>query len=320
MERKTENKDRAVVLFGPTAVGKTALTKELFSSGYEIINADSIQVYKGLSIGSAKPDDALRREIPHHLVDIREPWEEYTSGDFSRDASSLIQDINKRHKVPLITGGTAFYFKMLMYKRSSAPKADLNVRDKVNALLEEKGPDYLYSVLKEVDHVSAERIYPQDTYRITRALEVYYQTGRPLSSFPLSDTLRDDVDFVIIGLERDRKEIEDRIALRVDEMFAMGLSDEIRSLIESGAKKEWPAMEAIGYMEWFFAIESGELSLRGIRDKIVSNSIKYAKRQMTFFKSFKETKWFHPDDRDDIKDYLLSALGDVDDAPQLIVR
>lgn len=309
MERKIENK--AVVLFGPTAVGKTALTEELFSSGYEIINCDSIQVYRGLDIASAKPDEELVGRIPHHLVNIKDPWEEYTSGDFCSDADRLIEEINERGKIPLLTGGTAYFFKMLLYKRNPTPKADDGVREYVKTLLKEKGSGYLYAELEKVDPLSASRIHREDTYRITRALEVYYQTGCPLSSFTLSDTLRSDIDFIIIGLEREREELKRRIHERVDIMFESGAVDEMRRLISSGAEKSWPAMTAIGYKEWFSALETGEYSIRGIKEEIEKNSIKYAKRQMTFFKSFKDVAWFHPQDTNGIRALLSSRLGNV---------
>lgn len=309
MERKIENK--AVVLFGPTAVGKTALTEELFSSGYEIINCDSIQVYRGLDIASAKPEEDLMERIPHHLVNIKDPWEEYTSGDFCSDADFLIKEINERGNIPLLTGGTAYFFKMLLYKRNPTPKADDGVREYVKMLLMEKGSGYLYAELEKVDSLSASRIHREDSYRITRALEVYYQTGCPLSSFTLSDTLRSDVDFIIIGLEREREELKRRIQERVDIMFESGAVDEMRRLLSSGAEKSWPAMTAIGYREWFPALETGEYSIRGIKEEIEKNSIKYAKRQMTFFKSFKEVSWFHPEERDGIRALLSSRLGNV---------
>ena len=312
-ERRTINKDKAVVLFGPTAVGKTALTESLFSKGFEIINADSIQVYRGLSIASAKPDEELRKKIRHHLVDIRDPREEYTSGDFCVDADTLIREINSRGNIPLITGGTAYYFKMLCYGRSLSPKCDPAVREKVKRLLEANGPDWIRTELERVDSVSASKIHREDIYRITRALEVYYQTGRPLSSFPLSDTLRSDVDFILIGLERDRAELIERIRERVDIMFSTGAVEEMKMLLSSGAGKDWPSMEAIGYREWFDALESGEYSLEGVKDAIKHNSIKYAKRQMTFFRSFPDAVWFHPDDTESIRRYLVSrGIGNVE--------
>lgn len=305
--KRQTKKSKAVVLFGPTAVGKTALTETLFSHSYEIINADSVQVYRWLDIGSAKPDENLRRLIPHHLLDIRNPWEQYTVGDFVRDAESLIPEIEGRGRIPLITGGTAYYFRQLVYGPSRAPSSDPSVRDAVRAEIEEKGKDWAYSYLYEIDPVSHDRISPNDIYRISRAIEVYRTSSRPLSSFPLSDTPRDDIDFILIGLTRDKSELDERIAKRVDVMFQAGLYDEIRNLARMGASSSWPAMNAIGYKEFLEAAESGEASLGMIRDDIIRSSRQYAKRQLTFFRSFASCRFFHPDDIQSISSYLLDS-------------
>ena len=303
LQRKT-NKDRAVVLFVPTAVGKTGLTEELYSSGYEIINADSVQVYKYLDIASAKPEKELMEKIPHHLVDIRFPWEQYTSGDFCNDAESLIKDINARGRIPLITGGTAYYFKQLLYGPSLTPVSNPETREVIQKEIDEIGLDVAYLRLEALDKKAAEKIDKNDRYRISRALEVIKDTGRPLSSFPVSDSIRTDIDFVIIGLKRDKKELEERIKLRVDIMFNNGAVEEMKKLLAMGAEPSWPGMQGIGYREWFNAMESGEVNISIIKDMIIRSSIKYAKRQMTFFSSFSDTLWFSPNDIEKIKGYL----------------
>lgn len=292
------SKPKAVVLFGPTAVGKTAMTENVFSEGFEIINADSVQVYKYLDIGSAKPEKTLQEKIPHHLVDIRDPREQYTAGDFSRDAESLIYDINSRGKMPLITGGTAYYFRQLLYGPSKTPAADLSIREKVKKLIDENGGEWAFSELERVDEKASKKIYKNDLYRISRALEVYYQTGRPLSSFEVSDDYRDDIDFLVICLVRDKKILDERIEKRVDIMFEQGLYEEMRNLISMGADLSWPGMQGIGYKEFLTALESGETSIQSIKKDIVKNSKQYAKRQMTFFKSFKDVCFVDPDDVD----------------------
>lgn len=292
------SKPKAVVLFGPTAVGKTAMTETLFSEGFEIINADSVQVYKGLDIGSAKPDKALQEKIPHHLVDIRDPRQQYTAGDFCNDAERLISEINNRGRMPLITGGTAYYFRQLIYGPSKTPAADLSVREKVNELISENGPEWAFSELERIDPVSAGKIMRNDLYRISRALEVYYQSGKPLSSYAVSDEYRDDIDFLVIGLVRDKAILDERIEKRVDIMFDEGLYDEIKGLISMGADSSWPGMQGIGYKEFIEAIESGETSVASIKKEIVKNSKQYAKRQMTFFRSFKNVHFVDPDNVD----------------------
>ena len=293
-----------MVLFGPTAVGKTALTEELFSKGFEIINADSVQVYRYLDIASAKPEKELVEKIPHHLVDIRFPWEQYNSGDFCKDAERLIKEINERGNIPLITGGTAYYFKQLLYGPSSTPESNPKTREEIQRTIDDIGLDKAYEMLMSLDMEAAKKIDKNDRYRISRALEVIKDTGRPLSSFPVSDTLREDIDFVIIGLKREKKELEDRIRKRVDIMFDSGAVREMKALLSMGADPSWPGMQGIGYREWFNAMESGEVNISIIKDMIIRSSIKYAKRQMTFFSSFSDTLWFSPNDIEKIKGYL----------------
>ena len=293
-----------MVLFGPTAVGKTALTEELFSKGFEIINADSVQVYRYLDIASAKPEKELVEKIPHHLVDIRFPWEQYNSGDFCKDAERLIKEINERGNIPLITGGTAYYFKQLLYGPSSTPESNPKTREEIQRTIDDIGLDKAYEMLMSLDMEAAKKIDKNDRYRISRALEVIKDTGRPLSSFPVSDTLREDIDFVIIGLKREKKELEERIRKRVDIMFDSGAVREMKALLSMGADLSWPGMQGIGYREWFNAIESGEVNISIIKDMIIRSSIKYAKRQMTFFSSFSDTLWFSPNDIEKIKEYL----------------
>ena len=293
-----------MVLFGPTAVGKTALTEELFSKGFEIINADSVQVYRFLDIASAKPEKELVEKIPHHLVDIRFPWEQYNSGDFCKDAERLIKEINERGNIPLITGGTAYYFKQLLYGPSSTPESSPKTREEIQRTIDDIGLDKAYEMLMSLDMEAAKKIDKNDRYRISRALEVIKDTGRPLSSFPVSDTLREDIDFVIIGLKREKKELEERIRKRVDIMFDSGAVREMKALLSMGADLSWPGMQGIGYREWFNAMESGEVNISIIKDMIIRSSIKYAKRQMTFFSSFSDTLWFSPNDIEKIKGYL----------------
>ena len=293
-----------MVLFGPTAVGKTALTEELFSKGFEIINADSVQVYRYLDIASAKPEKELVEKIPHHLVDIRFPWEQYNSGDFCKDAERLIKEINERGNIPLITGGTAYYFKQLLYGPSSTPESNPKTREEIQRTIDDIGLDKAYEMLMSLDMEAAKKIDKNDRYRISRALEVIKDTGRPLSSFPVSDTLREDIDFVIIGLKREKKELEERIRKRVDIMFDSGAVREMKALLSMGADPSWPGMQGIGYREWFNAMESGEVNISIIKDMIIRSSIKYAKRQMTFFSSFSDTLWFSPNDIEKIKGYL----------------
>ena len=287
---------KAVVLTGPTAVGKTAMTEELFSHGFEIINADSVQIYRGLDIGSAKPDKALMGKIPHHLIDIKDPWEDYSSGDFVHDAEDAMSSIWSRGNIPLITGGTMYYIKHLVYGAPSTPAADASIRKAVRDEIDDKGLEWAFSYLQDIDPVSASRIGRNDDYRISRAIEVFRTSGKPLSSFPLPDAVRDDISFTLICLKRSREELKERIGLRVEQMFSEGLYDEIRSLARSGADLSWPAVEGIGYREFFQARIDGEESLSMIKERIIRDSLRYAKQQMTFASSMKDFVFIDPDD------------------------
>ena len=189
-----------IILFGPTAVGKTAILSRFDSARYSVINADSIQVYKGLDIGSAKATGAEREAIEHHLIDIREMDQSFSVGDFIEAADEAVALIHSQNKIPIISGGTAFYVKHFLYGLSEAPSSNEDVRARVGALIEEKGLSWGYKRLAEVDPVSADRIHPNDTYRISRALEVYEQSGKPLSSFDLPSEPRIVNPVLIIGL------------------------------------------------------------------------------------------------------------------------
>ncbi len=299
---------RVVFLFGPTGVGKTELLFHLFSTGFSVVNADSMQVYRHLDIGSAKPSPEIRAALPHYLVDIHDPWEQFSVGDFIRLADEACADIASQGKIPVISGGTAYYFKHFLYGLSDAPASNPIIREQVSKQLEEHGLAWCFELLSKVDPISATRIHPSDAYRITRALEVYEGAGKPLSSYALPKVPRNGMQPLIIGLQRDFEELKLRIARRVSLMFEQGLLDEIRSLVRLGAQESWPGMQGIGYQEFFRAMKNGELSLEGIADQIVRNSRLYAKRQNTFFKSFADVQWMHPEDEDGIRRLLDSYL------------
>lgn len=303
----TENK--VILLFGPTASGKTALTESVFSSGFEIVNADSIQVYRGLDIGSAKPSPALRAKLPHHLIDIRDPWQQYSVGDFVHDADKAVREIRARGNVPLISGGTAFYFRNYLYGLSKTPISNEEVRKSVRERYEAEGPALMHKFLSSVDPESAARINPNDSYRLTRAVEVYMQSGRPLSTFEKSFTVREGLDPLIIAIKREKEVLKARIALRVEMMFEEGLVDEIANLKRKGAQKEWPGMQGIGYREFFDCEECGCASFGTIKEKIKSNSVKYAKRQMTFFRSFSNAIWVDGDEEAEVKQLVDEYLS-----------
>jgi tRNA dimethylallyltransferase len=283
------------VLFGPTASGKTELLSRLFreSAGAEVVSADSMQVYRGMDIGTAKPSPRLREEFPHHLIDIRDPGEQFTAGDFVRLADAACADIARRGKLPVVSGGTGFYLKNFIFGLGEAPPSDQAVRDGLKSDLAEKGSGALMDELSRRDGESAARIHVNDTYRLLRALEVVRLTGRPLSSFAVHggpSAFRDCYRFLVVELSRPREELYRHIEERCGEMFRQGLAGEVQGLFGKGYTPEDPGMRAIGYREFF--VQDGEgakwrLSedLDGVRKLAARNSRRYAKRQMTFFAS-----------------------------------
>ena len=315
MSLSIEQDKNVIFLFGPTAVGKTQLLFDFFSDSGEVVNADSVQVYRHLDIGSAKADKSITDRIPHHLIDILDPWETYNVADFIRLADLACTGIWKRGRLPVVSGGTAFYFKHFMYGLSDAPQSDPETRKAVELFIRDQGLDKAYEYLGMIDPVSAGRINKNDIYRISRAIEVYRTSGRPLSSFALPTVPRNDMRVLSIGLTREKDELKQRIRSRVDIMFSQGIVDEIRTLLDMGADLSWQSMQGIGYREFLEkaptikALDSlSSADLDDIRQQIVMNSIHYAKRQMTFFRSFSDVCWINPEDTGTlgktIKDFL----------------
>ena len=285
---KLDSKIPVLVIFAPTASGKTALTRELFSPqgshfilNAEVISADSQAVYKEMDIGTAKPDKSLCIEIPHHLINLLNPDQQYNVSDFVDEADEACQQIYSRGRLPVICGGTGFYIRNFLYGLAPTPISDEKLRNELKERIAREGNDALYEELKKIDPESAEKIHPNDAYRICRALEVYYLTGQKRSSFKPEGQgqLRSKYDFLFIVLEPQREVLYERIRQRVDMMFDAGLEKEVRALIAKGYTKETPGMNAIGYSEWF---ESN--NIEEIREAIKHHSCKYAKKQYTYIR------------------------------------
>ena len=275
-------------------MGKTDILKLIFKSNIEIINADSMQVYRYMDIGTAKPPEELLARFPHHLVDAVYPDHQFNVGEFIRRTESLIPEIIQRGAFPVLTGGTAYYLKSFAYGLPEAPKSDKAVRDKVLELERSQGLTALYDKLCRVDPVYGNKIGRNDRSRIIRALEVYLLTGLPLSSYSVPARLRDKYRFLFVGLTRPKEELGTRIERRVDSMFDLGLVDEVKALLERGYTWLDPGMRGIGYFEFLY-YQRGCLSLMQVKDLIKRNTKRYAKRQVTFFKSLPDVAWFHPD-------------------------
>lgn len=298
--QKIQHSNKLIFLFGPTSVGKTKLLTDICKDRFSVINADSIQVYKGLDIGSAKVSSNIMKQIPHYVIDILPPTQQFSVADFIKKADEAVLDIRSKGRIPIISGGTAFYFKHFLYGLSSAPPTDSKVRLELEKQIKDNGIKSIYQNLEEVDPISYNRINPNDSYRIQRAMEVYLTCGKPLSSFSISKTPRNNMDPLVIGLFRDKDEMDARLRKRVDLMMTDGLIDEVKGLIKDGAKESWPGMQGIGYKEFFEAIKSGEESKSQTLEKIVLNSKHYAKRQYTFFRSFENVNWMNANNKDEI--------------------
>ena len=276
-----------LVLFAPTAAGKTALLKTLFSQSShsffkgtaEIISADSMQVYRGMDIGTAKPDRQLLEELPHHLINIRSPHEQFTVADFTVNAQILCRSVYARGKLPVVAGGTGFYVRSLLTGLPETPSADPALRQELAERMKNEGCEKLYEQLCACDPESARVINAHDAYRIQRALEVYLTTGKKRSEFAVPKELRKGFRFFTLILEPPRSLLYERINSRTDEMFREGLAGEVEGLKAEGYTAADPGMKAIGYREWF---TGGTESV--ICGRIKADSREYAKKQFTFIK------------------------------------
>ncbi len=293
-----------VALFGPTGTGKTETLYRLCAGQAEVISADSMQVYRELHAGTAKPSRTVRAALPHHLIDICSLHEYFDLGMFVERSERLIVEIGARGKLPIVSGGTAFYLHGLLYGLPHAPKADPAVRRALLAELEQVGERELQAELERVDPVTAARIELGDSYRLLRALEVYRCTGRPLSQFARPNSLRSNLDVTVLGLWRERAQLYRRINERVEQMYRAGLTAEIAALWSRGYTGNEPGLRSIGYREFFAALSSGRLdvghlepcafpppAVAQVLEEIKRNTRRYAKRQLTFFRRLKPVRW-----------------------------
>ncbi|MDR3139325.1 MAG: tRNA (adenosine(37)-N6)-dimethylallyltransferase MiaA [Treponema sp.] len=302
---------QVVILFGPTASGKTEILEQLFEEGAfprppELISADSMQVYRGMDIGTAKPSPRLRSLFPHHLIDIRSPGEQFNAGEFVRLADEAVREINGRGALPVISGGTGFYLKNFITGLPETPPSDGGIRAALREELRLKGAAALAEELASCDPVIAGRIHLHDEYRLLRALEVFRLSGRPLSSYRASGRgaegkpARGNYRFLIIGLKRNREELYRRINERCAAMFRSGLPGELRWLRDAGYGPRDPGMRAIGYREFFVESPEGAVCLSqdlpAVEALVARNSRRYAKRQIAYFESIPGVVWISAED------------------------
>lgn len=276
-----------VVITGPTASGKTAFAIECAKRyNGEIVSCDSMQIYRGLDIGTAKPTLEEQNQVKHHLIDIVDADRDFSVSEYVERATKVIDDILSRGKLPIITGGTGLYINALLHEYSFG-KAIKNakIREKYENILQNYGKEYLHDLLEKVDEKSAKSIHVNDTKRVIRALEIYEAHGIAKSQLNIEEKLR--YDNLLFIFDIDRTILYDRINKRADEMFENGLVEEFISITEHAPQsRSWQSMQAIGYKELFSYID-GTMTLQEVKEEVKKNTRHYAKRQGTFFRGFK---------------------------------
>lgn len=285
-------KPRVLVIAGPTASGKSALALDLAAAlNGEIICADSLTVYRGFEIGSAKPTAAQQRQIPHHLLDIREPTEPFTAADFKLAAKAAIADIWQRGKRPILAGGTGLYLRALLRGLNDAPGEDPALREMLQKRAVQEGAEVLLAELAQVDPATAGRLHPHNLIRIIRALEVFLTSGRPLSYFQAEHGFSEsEYHSLQFCLDLPRPELYQRINSRVDIMLANGLVAEVEGLLRSGVPADCKPLQAIGYKEVLAHLQGAYDHSEMVR-LIKRNTRHFAKRQLTWFRSEPAMQW-----------------------------
>ena len=294
---------KIIILRGPTASGKTDLSLELAEKfPIELISVDSVMVYKGLNIGSAKPSKQILKRYPHHLIDICEPNEKYSAGRFIVDVQKIIRDIQSNDRIPLLVGGTMMYYKVLQDGMSQLPAANEEIRTQIDLKAEKIGWPEMHAELRKVDPESANEIKPNDKQRIQRAIEVYMITGVGMSELKREGDSNNKFDYLSISLlPNDREVLYENINNRFDSMIKEGLLDEVSTLLNTErVSNESHSMRSIGYREMLEYIR-GEKTLEVAIDTAKLSSRRYAKRQITWLRSFDDQYKLEPMERDNIK-------------------
>jgi tRNA dimethylallyltransferase len=303
--------EQVIIIVGPTCSGKTKLSLKLAEIlNTEIISADSRQVYRYLDIGTATPSATELKKIKHYFINSLDPDNKFNVSDFETDALKIIQTLHTENKIPIVAGGSGLYIKALVDGIFNTVDKDDELRKKMMIERIEKGNDYLYSKLKEVDPVSAKTMLPQNYKRIVRALEVYYLTGKPIWELQQEYNRDIKIDFVQYGLNWERNQLYRNIETRVDEMLESGLVNEVKNILKKGFRKNLNALNTVGYKEIISYLD-GEIPIERAAELIKRNTRRYAKRQLTWFNRDKRIKWIKVgSDADIIKasDMILSDI------------
>lgn len=301
-------KPKVIVICGPTASGKTSLSIELAKRiKGEIISCDSMQIYKDMTIGTAKPTVEEMDGIPHHLIDFVLPSERYSVADFKKAATQKIEEILSRNKIPIIVGGTGLYVDALVYNIEYLElETDLKYRQELENLIEQKGLEELYEKAKQIDEQAMQSISKNDKKRIMRVLEIYHQTGKTKTQLEAESRLTPPpYDYIVFAITMDREKLYERINRRVDIMIEQGLIEEVQSLVNK--YKEFPtAMQGLGYKEVLEYL-NGDTTKEEMIEKIKMETRRYAKRQLTWFRRYETIKW-------------IDALGDIQNNINIILE
>lgn len=291
-EEDLKDLKRVVVITGPTAVGKTELSLRIAEElGGEIVSADSLQVYRYLDIGTAKATREEQERVPHHLIDVVDPDEEFNAGDYGTAAHLAMEEIFQNDKIPILVGGTGLYLRLLIHGLVDLPESDPEIRKNHQRIASEQGVEPLYTELQAVDEALAKKIHPNDLIRISRGLEVYEQTGKALSAHQEEHKFkRPNYHALKLALIRPREELYNRINLRVEKMFTHGLIEEYQSLLERGYGRELKPMRSVGYKEVGDYLLDGKPLEESI-DEVKRRTRRYAKQQLSWFRGEPQTHW-----------------------------
>lgn len=309
------NKEKLVVIIGPTAVGKTKLSIELAKRlNTEIISGDSMQIYKGMDIGTAKIKVDEMEGIRHHLIDIKSPRESFSVADFQKNVRPLIKHLSSSGKIPMIVGGTGLYIQSVLYDyHFTESPSDPEYRIELERLYKEKGETEIHRLLFEVDPAAAQKIHPHNVRRVIRALEIYHCTNRTMTESISNQNQEILYDVALIGLTMDRDVLYERINQRVDMMITEGLLDEVKQLYNEGIR-DVQAIQAIGYKELYDYFD-GKTTYEEAINSLKQNSRRYAKRQLTWFRNKMDVKWYdvtppinHEQMVDEIFTYIAGKL------------
>ena len=303
-------KQKVIIIAGPTASGKTAVALALARNRkVAIVSADSVQIYRFMDIGSAKPHISERENVPHFMIDIRFPDQYFSAGDFVIEARNAITKIAEKSVVPLVVGGTGLYIRLLRGGIAKLPKADSILRRKFRDIQEKEGIEFLFHRLKAIDPLAAQSVGPHNSVRIIRALEVFELSGKSITKFHEEHALKDcPYEILYLGINSERQKLYHSIDTRVDHMMHNGLLDEVRDLYRRGYDRNLKSMQSIGYRHAAMVL-SGETDLQEATSRMKKDTRNYAKRQLTWFRSEPDVRWFDPQEISTIGVEVDNFLG-----------